>query len=50
MGCLRNWVSILKGVGHKSLLIVGLIRSRVNIFFFECVPYDSQRLLFFGTI
>ena len=43
MGCLRSWVGMIKGVGHMSVLIVGLVKSRLNMFFLSVhhmIPRD----------
>ena len=40
MGFLRNWVGMLRGVGPRNVLIVGLVRSLLNMSYFECAPYD----------
>ena len=34
MSCLRSWVGILREVGHRSVLIMGLARSWLSMFFF----------------
>ena len=35
MGCLRVCVGMLKGIGHRSSLIMGLVRNRLGVFFIE---------------
>ena len=35
MAVLRSWVVMLRGVGHRSVLIMGLVRSRLSTFFFN---------------
>ena len=39
MGCLRNWVYMLLGMGLRSVVIVGPVK-------FECVSYNSQGQFF----
>ena len=44
MGCLRSWVGILIGVGHGCVLIVGLVRSHLSMFFLSfhhMIPRDN---------
>ena len=45
MGYLRNWVRMLIWVGHKSVLIVGLVKSQLNMFFLSVnhmIPTDKN--------
>ena len=42
-GLFEVWVGMLIGVGHRNVLIVGLVRIRLSMFFFECTSYDSYR-------
>ena len=47
MGFLRNWVGMLRGVGLRNVLIVGLVRSLFSMFFLSghhTIPGDK----FFG--
>ena len=33
VGCLRNWVGMLMRVGHRSVLIAGLLRAWLSTLF-----------------
>ena len=37
---------MLRGVGLRNVLIVGLVRNLVDHVLFECASYDSQRQFF----
>ena len=37
MVCLKNWVDMLIGVSHRSVLIVGDVKESVKRVLFECV-------------
>ena len=44
MGCLRSWVVILIGVDHRSVLVVGLVKNRLSMFFLSVhhmIPRDK---------
>ena len=45
MVCLRSWVGILRQVGQRSVLIVGLVRSQLSMFFLN-VHRMIPRLIF----
>ena len=49
MGFLSNWVGILRGVGLRNVLIVGLVRSMLSMFFLS-VHNTIPRYNFFLTI
>ena len=44
MGFLRSWVGMLKGVGLRNVLIVGLVRSLLSMSFLSVhhmIPRDK---------
>ena len=44
MGCLRNWVGILMGMGLKNVVIVGHVRSQLSMYFLNVhhtIPKDK---------
>ena len=49
MGFLRNWVGMLRGVGLRNVLIVGLVRSLLSMFFLS-VHHTIPRDKIFWTI
>ena len=43
MGCLRSSVGMIRGVGHRSVLIVGLVRYQLSMLFLSVhhrIPRD----------
>ena len=43
MGCLRNWVDMLVGMGLMNVVSVGPIKESVEHVLFECALSNSQR-------
>ena len=44
MGCLRNWVSMLVGMGLRNAIIVGPVKSRLSMYFLNVhrtIPRDN---------
>ena len=48
MGCLRNWVGMLVGMGLRNVVIVGPVKSWLSMYFLNVhytIPKDNFRLL-----
>ena len=46
MGCLRSWVGMLTNMGHRSVLIVGLVRNQLSMLCLSVVHMISRDKFF----